>query len=150
MPQRVPIARPREFDGNRGDRDRLRRRRQTAIGRLYDSPHWRHRTQPYILSRDPFCQIAVLCGGHAPSTDVDHVERAEVYVAKHGGDLRYFFDEKNLRGACHADHSRKSVLERVGQWREGEGGSVLPGSPADDRFALTYTAPQQKIFRKTP
>jgi hypothetical protein len=32
----------------------------------------------------------VLCGGRAPSTDVDHIIRAEVYIAQNGGDpLRF-------------------------------------------------------------
>jgi hypothetical protein len=148
VPQRVPIARLQAFGGDRSDRDRLRRRRQTALGRLYDSPQWRHRTQPHILARDPFCQIGALCGGDAPSTDVDHIVRAELYVKQHGSDLRYFFDEKNLRGACHADHSRKSAMERAGQWHEPVGGSSFAGGGADDRFPLKRTAPQQKIFQK--
>jgi hypothetical protein len=62
--------------------------------------------------RDPMCKIAALCSGNAPSTDVDHIVRAEIYVAQLGGDWRYFFDEKNLQGCCHADHARKTQLEQ--------------------------------------
>jgi hypothetical protein len=116
MPKRIPIASTPVFGST--DRDRHRRKRETGLGRLYDSPQWRRRTQPYILARDPFCQIAVLCGGDAASTDVDHITPAEEYVAQHGGDATYFFDERNLRGACHADHSRKTALEQRGAWRD--------------------------------
>lgn len=105
-------------DANLASRDRLRALRSAGVRRLYDSTQWRRRTVPYILARDPLCTIAVVCGGAALSTDVDHVERAEDYIAKHGGDQRYFFDEKNLRGACHEDHSRKTSLERRGLWSE--------------------------------
>ena len=30
----------------------------------------------------------------------------------HNGDARYFFDEANLQGACHADHTAKTCHER--------------------------------------
>jgi Fe-S cluster biogenesis protein NfuA len=58
------------------------------------------------------CQIADICGGNKPSTDVDHDIPAEEYVAQHGGDARYFFDDKNLQGACHACHSAKTARGR--------------------------------------
>lgn len=74
--------------------------------------------RPYILQRDPLCTIGTLCGGTAPSTDVDHVIRVEIYIEQHGGDITTFFDERNARGACKADHSRKTALEQRGLWRE--------------------------------
>jgi 5-methylcytosine-specific restriction enzyme A len=116
MPFRAPIAKP--AGSENAARDRERHRRAGGLRRLYDSAQWRRRTQPYILARDPLCTIAVLCGGRAPSTDVDHEVPAEIYVAAHGGDERYFFDENNLRGACHADHTRKTSLEKRGLWKE--------------------------------
>lgn len=108
MPNRAPRAIPQGKNPN-ADRDRLRRRRAVGLGRLYDSAQWRHRTAPRILARDPMCKVAVLCGGRAPSTDVDHIIPAEGYVAMHGGDACYFFDENNLQGACHADHTAKTA-----------------------------------------
>jgi hypothetical protein len=108
MPQRAPVAKPPGFNPN-ADRDRLRARRSTAVGRLYDTAQWRKRTVPRILARDPFCIDGELCGGRAPSTDVDHIIPAAEYVAQHGGDLRFFFDEKNLHGKCHADHTAKTA-----------------------------------------
>jgi hypothetical protein len=115
MPFRAPIAkRP---GSENAARDRERARRAGCIRRLYDSAQWRKLTRPYILARDPLCKIAILCAGHAPSTDVDHDVPAEIYIAKHSGDQRYFFDENNLRGACHADHTRKTSLERRGLWK---------------------------------
>jgi|GEM_PF-6206153 len=106
-------------------RERERNRRAAGIRRLYDSVAWRNRTRPYILARDPLCQIGVLCGGSAPSTDIDHVIPAEQYIEMHGGDYSFFYDESNLRGACHADHTRKTSLERHGLWKERDRGLVM-------------------------
>jgi hypothetical protein len=120
MPYRAPIAKP--AGSENGARDRERARRAGGVRRLYDSAQWRHRTQPYILARDPLCTIpGCPCGGHAPSTDVDHRVRAEIYMAQHGGDERFFFDPKNLRGGCHAGHTWKTNLERRGLWQEPRG-----------------------------
>jgi hypothetical protein len=52
--------------------------------------------------------------------DVDHIIRAEVYIAQHGGDSGMFFDLDNLRGSCHEDHARKTSLENRGLWDERE------------------------------
>jgi 5-methylcytosine-specific restriction endonuclease McrA len=67
---------------------------------------------PRIRARDPLCKIAELCEGREPSTDVDHIIPAEQYVAQHGGDERFFYDESNLQGVCHADHTAKTTRER--------------------------------------
>ena len=107
MPFRAPIARP--AGHATAARDRERARRATGLRRLYDSAQWRKRTQPAVLARDPLCKIATLCGGHAASTDADHIVPAADYVAQHGGDLRYFFDLNNLQGSCHADHTAKTA-----------------------------------------
>jgi hypothetical protein len=93
-------------------------RRASGLKRLYDGIAWRIRTRRFILARDPLCQIAVLCGGRAPSVDIDHIVRAELYIEQNGGDASYFFDPENLRGACHEDHARKTSLEGRGRWRE--------------------------------
>jgi hypothetical protein len=93
----------------------MRRRRAGKIRRLYDSTQWRERTRPHILARDPLCAIGIVCEGKAPSAEVDHEIPAEIYIEQHGGDLRYFFDERNLRGACKADHSRKTAIEAARQ-----------------------------------
>ena len=111
MPQRAPRAIP-QGGSRHSDRDRLRERRATGVGRLYDSAQWRKRTVRRVLARDPLCKIAKLCDGRGPSTDVDHIVSAELYVAQHGGDERFFFDETNLQGACHADHTAKTSRER--------------------------------------
>ena len=113
----------------RNSRDRNRNRRETGLKRLYDSVAWRKQTVPFILARDPLCQLSLVCNGQAASTDVDHAIRAEIYVAQHDGDLQTFFNPENLRGACHACHSRKTMLEEHGLWKEptkgGEGGINL-------------------------
>jgi 5-methylcytosine-specific restriction endonuclease McrA len=102
----------------RASRDRETIRRASGLKRLYDGVNWRVRTRRFILARDPLCQIAVLCGGRAPSVDIDHIVAAELYVGLHDGDVSFFFDPENLRGACHEDHARKTSLERRGMWRE--------------------------------
>lgn len=99
-------------------RDRNAERRESGLKKFYDSKHWRKYTVPVILLEEPLCQLAVLCGGRAPSTDVDHIVRAEVYIAQHGGDSLRFYDRSNLRGVCHADHSRKTAMENAGVWVE--------------------------------
>jgi 5-methylcytosine-specific restriction protein A len=106
MPFRAPIARPPQ--AATAARDRERHRRAGGLRRLYDSSQWRRRTQPTVLARDPFCKIAKLCDGNAPSTDADHVIPAAEYVAQHDGDQRYFFDLSNLQGSCHACHTTKT------------------------------------------
>ena len=102
----------------RAARDRNAIRRESGLKSLYDSALWRVRTRRLILGRDPLCMIAVLCGGRALSTDVDHIIRAEVYIARHGGDESYFWDPDNLRGACHTCHAHKTAAENHGLWDE--------------------------------
>lgn len=97
------------------ERERMRRRRAGKIRRLYDSPQWRERTRPFILARDPLCAIGIVCDGQSPSVEVDHEIPAEIYIEQHGGDTKYFFDERNLRGACKADHSHKTAIEAARQ-----------------------------------
>ena len=98
MPDRAPIHKVPRAQGIRPDA----RRRQ-----IYNSRRWRDGICPRIKARDPLCQIAVLCQGTAPSTEVDHVLAIEL-----GGDER----DENLWGVCHADHSRKTLMERAGTW----------------------------------
>lgn len=101
---------------SRGARERERARRDSGVRRLYDSAQWRKRTRPAILARDPLCMLGIVCGGVAASTDVDHIVRADVYVATRGP--RSFFDSNNLRGICHECHSHKTRLENAGAWTE--------------------------------
>jgi 5-methylcytosine-specific restriction protein A len=98
--------------------ERNRRRRDNPLKRFYDNAQWRKRTVPYVLQRDPLCKLAIVCGGDGFSTEVDHIVRAEVYVAQHDGDTRAFFDPDNLRGVCHRCHSHKTALEDAGRWAE--------------------------------
>jgi len=103
---------------NQSDRLRSRNRRESELKSLYDTRRWREYTRPGVLARDPLCRIGILCHGMAPSTDVDHKVRAEIYIAQNGGDEMFFFDEKNLRGGCHECHAHKTALENAGQWNE--------------------------------
>lgn len=104
----------------RESRARSARRRDDELKRFYDSWAWRGRrgARRLVLARDPFCMIAILCAGRAASVDVDHIIRAELYIGMHDGDSSFFFDMDNLRGACHADHARKTSLENRGLWNE--------------------------------
>jgi 5-methylcytosine-specific restriction endonuclease McrA len=101
-------------------RERNVLRRADGLKRLYDAWAWRGRrgARRITLARDPECQIAILCGGRALSTDVDHIIRAELYIEAHGGDQSFFYDLDNLRGACHEDHAHKTSLENRGLWNE--------------------------------
>ena len=89
---------------------------------MYHSKGWKLQTRPAILRRDPLCQLGILCEGRAPSTDVDHIIRADVYIAQHGGAEWAFYDESNLRGACARCHSHRTALDRQGLWTEPKGG----------------------------
>lgn len=82
--------------------------RPTAARRGYDAA-WR-RLRGEVLARDPVCSLP-WC--QAPSVDVDHV----VSRARGGEDAL-----ENLRGLCHAHHSRKTVERDMrrgarGRWR---------------------------------
>lgn len=98
------------------EQTRQQARRDSGLAALHNSKAWKLQTRPNVLRRDPLCKIGVLCGGRAPSTDVDHITRADIYIAQHGGDENYFFDESNLQGMCHADHTRKTAMENAGTW----------------------------------
>lgn len=110
-------------------RERNQRRRNSELKRLYDCAAWRKQTVPFILARDPLCQLALVCEGNAASTDVDHIIRAEIYIAEHDGDRLTFYDRDNLRGVCHSCHSRKTVLEERGQWQEPKRAAGSAGGP---------------------
>ena len=104
----------------RDSRERSALRRSDGFKRFYDAWAWRGRRgcRRMVLARDPLCQIAILCEGRGLSTDVDHIIRAELYIERHGGDVSFFYDHDNLRGACHEDHAHKTSLENRGQWDE--------------------------------
>jgi hypothetical protein len=121
LPNRTPTHRVAQAQGA-PERDHGQRR-------VYQSRLWRDGITPRILRRDPVCQIAVLCEGRAPSTEVDHV-----IPIQQGGDE----SDENLQGACHADHSRKTRMERSGIW-------VQPDPAAKVRMA---TAPANLKARK--
>jgi 5-methylcytosine-specific restriction endonuclease McrA len=114
VPKRAPIAKTARFETQR----RAPEYSDPEIDRLYDTAQWRSRTRLHVLARDPLCRLAILCEGRAPSTNVDHIIQAELFIAKNGGDLTFFFDETNLRGGCQACHSRKTALEQRGLWKE--------------------------------
>ena len=99
-------------------RDRNRIRRETGLKKLYDCAAWRKQTVPFVLARDPLCRLGIVCQGTDASTDVDHIIRAEIYIAQHDGDRLAFYDAENLRGLCHACHSRKTAMENAGIWEE--------------------------------
>ena len=102
--------------------ERNRERRASGLKSFYDRAAWRNQTVPFILERDPLCKIAALCQGRAASTEVDHVTRAEVFIAQRDGDPLAFYDADNLQGACRRCHSYKTALENAGAWPPTQGG----------------------------
>jgi 5-methylcytosine-specific restriction endonuclease McrA len=114
---------PAHLENNRQLREtRIRNaaRRSGGLKRFYDSSTWRVTVRRFIKARDPLCTIAILCEGRAFTQDIDHIIRAELYIEQHDGDCSYFYDPENLRGACHADHARKTSLENQGIWNEAD------------------------------
>lgn len=107
-------------------RDRERRRRQDGSRTLYDSSWWRELVRPRILARDPMCKIGVLCGGNAPSTEVDHMVAIEDGGTESDG---------NLQGACKPDHTRKTALEQVARRRSFAVAAAIP-DPSGDPTSL--------------
>jgi 5-methylcytosine-specific restriction endonuclease McrA len=84
-------------------------RPRNALRKLYCCHLWRVTVRNIVLSRDPQCQF-VENGIACPrlSTDVDHIVEAEQWVAMGNS----FYDEANLRGLCHAHHSRRTALDQ--------------------------------------
>jgi len=81
-------------------------RSSDPIRKLYKTPAWK-KTRLQILFRDPICKTCNL----APSTIADHIISARKYIADHGGDFRFFFDEENLGGKCKRCHDSKTAVE---------------------------------------
>jgi 5-methylcytosine-specific restriction endonuclease McrA len=129
----------------RASRDYSRQKRTSEIKRFYDKAQWRSRTVPFILGRDPLCQLAILCGGVAASTDVDHIIRAEVYIEQHPYDPSAFYDPDNLRGACRACHAHKTALEQRGQWVEGGVGKMSVDRPPTTVGKLSAREREMKV-----
>ena len=86
------------------------RRVHDPIRKQYFTKAW-EATRRIILTRDPLCKIRELCHGLAFSTVADHIIAARQYVARHGGDVEAFYDERNLQGACKPCHDRKTARE---------------------------------------
>ena len=82
------------------------KRSADPLRKLYGSPRWKH-TSRTVLLRDPICKD---CGIEF-SSNCDHIIPARIYVAQHGGDTEFFFDENNLQGLGQACHSRKTARE---------------------------------------
>jgi 5-methylcytosine-specific restriction endonuclease McrA len=82
------------------------RRADDPIRKLYKTKTWRA-TRLVVLFRDPVCKLC----DQAPSTICDHVISARKYLADHGVELHYFFDESNLQGVCQPCHDGKTAVE---------------------------------------
>jgi 5-methylcytosine-specific restriction enzyme A len=86
------------------------RRKNDPYHNLYSQSRWMG-LAAQVRYEEPLCQIKVLCGGTAPTEDVDHVIPARVWVEQHGGDMESFYDRQNLQGACKRCHSSKTARE---------------------------------------
>ena len=80
------------------------------LRKLYKTRDWKY-VRLRVLARDPFCRLHNPQLPPAASTIVDHKIPAKDYVAHHGGDYRYFYDEDNLQGVCASCHQKKTVTE---------------------------------------
>jgi 5-methylcytosine-specific restriction enzyme A len=96
------------------ERERSRARREATKG-VYKTRMWERR-RIQVLTRDPFCADGRVCGGKAPSMEVDHVK-----PLAEGGE-RYAM--ANLRGTCTACHEAKTAAENGIRFSRGvrEGG----------------------------
>jgi 5-methylcytosine-specific restriction enzyme A len=83
------------------ERERSRRRRQATNG-TYKTKMWQRRRMQ-VFSRDPFCMDGRVCGGKAPSMELDH------QVPLDQGGAPYAMD--NLRGTCADCHQLKTGEE---------------------------------------
>jgi 5-methylcytosine-specific restriction enzyme A len=90
------------------ERERSRRRREATKG-TYKTRRWKLRRMQ-VFTRDPFCADGRMCGGKAPSVEVDHLISLD-----QGGDP---YAMSNLRGTCRACHEAKTAQENRGR-REG-------------------------------
>lgn len=87
------------------DKNRVR----NPLRHLYWRKLWRVITRSAVLARDPFCtyiENGARCMRLA--TDIDHVIDAVQWVAL-GND---FFNVDNLRGLCHAHHSKRTAHDQ--------------------------------------
>jgi hypothetical protein len=82
-------------------------RQRNDLRPLYKCKKW-YETRAHVLARDPICMWERPGGCMALSTDCDHVIDAVLWM-KTGGD---FYDMDNLRGLCHAHHSRRTAREQ--------------------------------------
>ena len=87
---RCPAHRPKEAD-----------RRNTAIRRLYRSAPWLA-LREQLWRTDPLCAECAKAGRIEPWTDLDH-------IVPHRGDLRLFWDVRNLQGLCASHHAAKTA-----------------------------------------
>ena len=88
-------------------------RQRNELRPLYKCKRW-YQTRAHVLARDPVCTWGnyrltdTHPGCMALSTDCDHVIDAALWVAR-GND---FYDQDNLRGLCHAHHSRRTARDQ--------------------------------------
>ena len=99
---------------------------------FYNSAAWK-RLRAAKLAQDPMCEYC----GRQPATDVDHMRAINVGGDPHAWD--------NLRSACHACHSRKTLyVERMGQDRVPiKGCDPATGLPLDPQHPWN----EQKLAR---
>src|SRR5262249_49572012 len=79
------------------------RRENDPFRYLYKTARWA-RVRIAVLHRWPLC---CWCK-HKASTVADHIVKARDYIARHGGNVEYFFDLNNLQGMCKRCHDMKT------------------------------------------
>ena len=73
---------------------------------LYFTARW-YAVRLRVRLRDKLCKH---CGNRAIRV-IDHIVPARIYVARHDGDVEYFYDESNLQGLCKRCHDRKTATK---------------------------------------
>ncbi len=80
-------------------------RRDEAGRAWYNTPRWRS-LRVQVLKSEPLCRHCMAREGRpVPATDVDH-------IIAHKGDIKKFWEKRNLQPLCAACHHRKTAQER--------------------------------------
>ena len=76
-------------------------RRHLDVRKLYRTPRWAALRQQ-VWRANPLCVECAKAGRVEPWTDLDH-------IVPHRGDLRLFWDVRNLQGLCASHHAAKTA-----------------------------------------
>lgn len=98
MAQKAAVHRPRSW------RKRPTPRKDPKLQALYNSPRWRMELKPQVRHEEPWCRECLRLKRRPPrrTQAVDHIK-------PHKGDVRLFYDRRNLQGLCFVHHNQKTA-----------------------------------------